>query len=65
MRAQNPTSENLITSLESIKNFVAGKDEHWKSAQPISTPRTFSAEDHVGVKTITPVMIKEGKFIEP
>lgn len=61
----NPTSEKLISALETFKGFVAGKDGNWKSAHPIGMPVSFSTTDHVGVKVLTPVVVANGKFQAP
>jgi branched-chain amino acid transport system substrate-binding protein len=58
----NLTSENIITQLDTIQNFVAGRDENFKYASAIGLPRSFSPTDHQGTKVVAPVVVRNGKF---
>jgi branched-chain amino acid transport system substrate-binding protein len=57
------TRENFIKSLDAnIKNFVAGKDGYWKNAEAIGNPRTFTSTDHLGNRTLQPLVSQGGVF---
>ena len=56
------SQKNIVTQLETIQNFVAGRDENFKYAAPIGLPRSFSPTDHQGTKVVAPVVVKNGKF---
>jgi branched-chain amino acid transport system substrate-binding protein len=56
------SQKNIIAQLNTIQNFVAGRDENFKYAAPIGLPRTFSPTDHQGTKVVAPVVVKSGKF---
>ncbi len=58
----NLSPENIVTQLDSIQNFVAGRDENFKYAASIGLPRSFSPTDHQGTKVLAPVVVKDGKF---
>jgi len=58
----NLSSANIITQLDTIQNFVAGRDENFKYAAAIGLPRSFSPTDHQGTKVVAPVVVKNGKF---
>ncbi len=55
-------SDNIIRQLDGIADFVAGRDGAFAYAAPIGLPRTFSPEDHQGTRTLTPVVVKDGRF---
>jgi branched-chain amino acid transport system substrate-binding protein len=59
---KDPTRAELIKSLDSLKEFVAGKGEPWSYAAAIGQPRSFSATDHQGTRTVQAVTLKEGQF---
>lgn len=60
---KNPTRESLMNSLDTkIKDFVAGKGGEWSYAAPIGFPRTFSPTDHLGNRTIQPLVSRGGVF---
>ncbi len=56
------TRENFVKQLETIQNFVGGKDENLKYAFPVGLPRSFTATDHQGSRTLVPVVVKDGAF---
>jgi branched-chain amino acid transport system substrate-binding protein len=56
------SQENIVKQLDTIQDFVAGKDENFKYAAAIGLPRSFSPTDHQGTKVLTPVVVKDGKF---
>ena len=56
------SQKNIVAQLDTIQNFVAGRDENFKYAVPIGLPRSFSATDHQGTKVVAPVVVKDGKF---
>jgi branched-chain amino acid transport system substrate-binding protein len=56
------SQENIVNKLETIQNFVAGRDENFKYAAAVGLPRSFGPTDHQGTKTLTPVVVKDGKF---
>ena len=56
------SQENIVKKLETIQNFVAGRDENFNYAAAVGLPRSFSPTDHQGTKTLTPVVVKDGKF---
>lgn len=65
MRAagRNLTRQALLNSLDNnIKGFVAGKDGYWKNAAPIGFPRTFTPTDHLGNRTLQPLVNRGGVF---
>ncbi len=60
----NLAPENVVAQLDTIQNFVGGKDAYFKYAAPIGLPRSFSPTDHQGTKTLTPVVVKNGMFTD-
>jgi branched-chain amino acid transport system substrate-binding protein len=59
-----PTSKQVIASLETdVKDFVPGKGA-WDYAEPVSFPRTFSADDHQGNRRALPVRVQNGVFVK-
>lgn len=58
----DPTSEKIVEALDTIQNFVAGRDDNFKYAAAIGLPRSFSPTDHLGTKVVAPVVVKDGKF---
>jgi branched-chain amino acid transport system substrate-binding protein len=56
------TQAAIATQLETIRDFVAGKDPNFTYAAAIGLPRSFSPTDHQGTKTLTAVVVKNGKF---
>jgi branched-chain amino acid transport system substrate-binding protein len=54
--------ENIVKQLDTIQNFVAGRDDSFKYAAAIGLPRSFSPTDHQGTKVVAPVVVKDGKF---
>ena len=60
---KNLTREALLTSLDTnIKGFVAGKGGEWTYAAPIGFPRTFTATDHLGNRTLQALVNRGGVF---
>ncbi len=59
---KSPTGANLQKALNSIHGFVEGKTA-FKYAVPIAYPVTFTASDHAGDHTITPVVVKNGLWV--
>lgn len=59
----NLTRESFVRALESIRDFVAGKDSHWTFAVPIALPRGFSSESHKGNREQLPVVVKDGQLV--
>ena len=58
----NVTQDNVVTQLDTIQNFVAGRDGYFTYAAAIGLPRSFSPTDHQGTKVLTPIVVKDGKF---
>ena len=58
----NVSGENVTTQLETIHDFVGGKDGHFTYASAIGLPRTFTPTDHQGTKTLAPVKVVNGHF---
>jgi branched-chain amino acid transport system substrate-binding protein len=56
------TAENIVTQLETIHGFVAGRDPNFTYATAIGLPRSFSPTDHQGTKDLAVVVVKGGKF---
>jgi branched-chain amino acid transport system substrate-binding protein len=56
------TGANIRTALESLTNFVIGKTD-FTYAVPIGYPVTFTATNHAGNSTVTPVIVKGGTFV--
>jgi branched-chain amino acid transport system substrate-binding protein len=56
------TAENIVTQLETIQGFVAGRDPNFTYATAIGLPRSFSPTDHQGTKDLAVVVVKGGKF---
>jgi hypothetical protein len=57
-----PTRQSLIAAIESIQNFVPGKDSYWTGAAPICVPRSFKAGDHHGNRAYPPYVVKDGQL---
>jgi ABC-type branched-subunit amino acid transport system substrate-binding protein len=53
--------ENIVAKLDTVQNFVGGRDD-FKFASAVGLPRSFSATDHQGTKTVAAVVVKDGKF---
>ena len=45
------SDQNIVAQLDTIQNFVAGKDANFKYAAAIGLPRSFSPTDHQGSNT--------------
>jgi len=58
----NLSPENIVAQLDTIRDFVAGRDQNFTYAAAIGLPRTFSPTDHQGTKVVAPVVVKNGKF---
>jgi branched-chain amino acid transport system substrate-binding protein len=58
----NLTQDNIVTQLDTIRDFVGGRDPNFTYATAIGLPRSFSPTDHQGTKTLAPVVVKDGKF---
>ena len=56
------TSENIVTQLETIQNFVAGADATFTYASAVGLPRSFSPTQHQGTTILAPVIVKDGRF---
>jgi ABC-type branched-subunit amino acid transport system substrate-binding protein len=56
------TGASIKSALETISGFVAGKTD-FSYAVPIGYPVTFSATDHAGDSTVTPVVVKNGIWV--
>ncbi len=56
------TQENVVAQLDTIQNFVGGKDGYFTYAAAIGLARTFSPTDHQGTKILAPIVVKGGKF---
>ena len=50
------SAKNIVAQLNTIDNFIAGKDANFKYAAAIGLPRSFSATDHQGTKVVAPVV---------
>ena len=57
----NLTPENITAQLDTIEDFVAGRDGYFTYAAAIGLPRSFSPTDHQGTKKLTPVMVQDGR----
>ncbi len=57
------TQENVLTQLDGIQDFVAGKDANFGYAAAIGLPRSFSPTDHQGTKSLAPVVVRNGRFV--
>ena len=58
----NPTPAAIVAALDTIHDFVAGKDSYFTYASAIGLPRSFSPTDHQGTKQLAVVVVKDGKF---
>ncbi len=56
------TGDSIRTALEGLNGFVVGKTD-FTYAVPIGYPVTFSASNHAGNSTVTPVVVKNGRFV--
>jgi branched-chain amino acid transport system substrate-binding protein len=56
------TGSSIKAGLEKISGFVAGKTD-FSYAVPIGYPVTFSASNHAGDSTVTPVVVKNGIWV--
>jgi len=56
------TQANVITQLDTIQNFVAGKDQAFSYAAAVGLPRTFSPTQHQGTTVLAPVVVRDGRF---
>jgi len=56
------TQENVTAQLETIRDFVGGKDAYFTYAAAIGLARSFSPTDHQGTKTLAPVVVSGGRF---
>jgi branched-chain amino acid transport system substrate-binding protein len=56
------SGSSIKAGLESISGFVAGKTD-FSYAVPIGYPVTFSASNHAGDSTVTPVVVKNGIWV--
>lgn len=62
LAGKSPTRQGFVDALNTVSNFVAGKDPFWTFAAPIGLPRTFKAGDHNGNKSQGVIVIKNGSF---
>lgn len=62
LAGKSPTRQTFVEALNTITDFVAGKDKVWTFAAPIGLPRTFKAGDHNGNKAQAAIVIKNGSF---
>ena len=58
----DPTPGSIVSQLDSISDFVGGKDGFFTYASAIGLPRGFSPTDHQGTKKLTVVVVRDGKF---
>jgi branched-chain amino acid transport system substrate-binding protein len=58
----DPTPAAIVTQLDTIHDFVGGKDAYFTYAAAIGLPRGFSPTDHQGTKKLTVVVVRNGKF---
>lgn len=56
------SQKNIVAKLDTIQDFVAGRDAYFSYAAPIGLPRSFTATDHQGTKTLAPVIVSGGIF---
>lgn len=56
------TQDKVVTALESIHDYVAGKDRAFSYAAAIGNPRTFSKGDHKGSRDCVPVVVRNGEY---
>ena len=56
------TQENVVTQLETIRDFVAGKDGYFSFAAAVGLPRSFSPTQHQGTTSLAPVVVRDGRF---
>jgi ABC-type branched-subunit amino acid transport system substrate-binding protein len=59
----NLAPENVVAQLDTIQDFIAGKDDAFKYATAIGLPRSFSPSNHQGTKVLTPVVVQDGRFV--
>jgi branched-chain amino acid transport system substrate-binding protein len=60
---RNVTSKTFTAALDSMTNYVGGRDG-WKGvADPIGLPRTFTPSDHQGTRGGTWLVVQNGEFI--
>ena len=57
------SQDNIVAQLDTIRDFIAGRDATFTYAAPIGLPRSFSPTDHQGTKSLAPVVVKDGKFV--
>lgn len=57
-----PTPATIVSQLDTIHDFVGGKDAYFTYATPIGLPRSFSPTDHQGTRKLTVVVVRNGKF---
>ncbi len=58
----NVTSETIATQLDTIRDFVGGKDATFTYAAAVGLPRSFSPTQHQGTTALAPVVVKDGRF---
>jgi len=58
----NVTPEGIVAALDTIQGFVGGRDGAFAYAAAIGLPRSFSPTDHQGTKSLTPVVVRDGRF---
>ncbi|GAC1489117.1 MAG: ABC transporter substrate-binding protein [Acetobacteraceae bacterium] len=58
----NLAPENIVAALDTIQDFVAGRDGYFTYAAAIGLPRSLSPTDHQGTKTLAPVVVRDGRF---
>lgn len=60
---KTPTRDAFMTSLDTkISGFLPGQAGQWTYAAPIGFPRSFTATDHLGNRTIQPLINQGGVF---
>ncbi len=57
------SQDNIVAQLDTIQDFVAGRDGTFTYAAAIGLPRSFPPTDHQGTKSVAPVVVKDGKFV--
>lgn len=56
------TRAGLLKGLDGIQNFVAGASPNWSFAASFGHPRSFTATDHQGTKSVQAVVLSKGAF---
>jgi branched-chain amino acid transport system substrate-binding protein len=62
-RADEISPEAIQTALNETSDFVGGDGEPFDYAFAIGLPRTWTADDHNGTKSMVPMTIENGKWV--